>query len=245
MMTGSKNILIMIAAFGLIALVFYFKGPSSPSSLDGGLSGPSTPSTQNDGSNGTVPPIDGLRATPSIAAAAPGPMETLDQKNLRSFRVSEEAKREFFEASHAQAHLPSELTFTPIDLGMDQAIGIYGRGQLYEMSVLAGRMNPTEQELLDYLKSTDTGIPLIDRHGLASLSPKAVTVPPIKGNGMREGKYWSGRTKDGKEFRVGLMPREDGVGSYLVMISGDGKVIDGSDDLFDGLYESFKALPEK
>lgn len=244
-MAGSRNILTGAVALGLIALFFYLGKSGDFAAPNGPLSGIDATDDPNGSHVDSASDLRNRLLLPGATPAPADPTNTISQKSLRSFRVSEEAKREFFEAAHAQAHLPEDLTFVPIDLDMDQTVGIYGRNELYEFSVLAGRLNPTEEEIIEYLRSGDTGIPLVDRHGLARLSPQATSVPPIKGNGMQAAKYWTGRTKDGKEFRVGLMPREDGAGSYMMMMSGEAKVVEDSDDLFDSLYEGFKALPSK
>ncbi|MBX3041272.1 MAG: hypothetical protein KF789_11255 [Bdellovibrionaceae bacterium] len=238
MSQGSKNLLIA-GAIGLIVLVVYLNRPT-PSSSGPVQSGPQQGATG--ASNALSNNVDLDSATAGRDSSAPA--KGFDPKNLRSYRVSEEAKREFFEAAFAEAKLPEDLAFIPIDLDIEDTAGIYGRNDLYELSILAGRMTPSDREIVEYLNSGKTGIPQVDHHGLR-LSEKVTTAPPIKGNGMQAARYWFGRTNDGKQIRVGMMPREDGVGSYLVLISGEAKVIDDSDDLIDEVYESFKALPTK
>lgn len=186
---------------------------------------------------------ESLRQGLSHALQASAP-ETppLKLRYFRAYRESEEAKEEFSKAASVEAHFPEEYRFRPIDMDLEDLTGIYAPHDKMDIAVIAGRMVPADGDVLEYLKSDQTGIPNVDAEDF-TLSPKAVEVDPISGSGMGTGKYWTGRSKSGKEFRVGLMPRADGLGSYLVILSGDANWVNDSDEFFEDLYRSFKALP--
>ncbi len=164
------------------------------------------------------------------------------EKFSSSRKVSEKAKEEFSNVGKIELKVPENLRFQPLDLDFEHVTGMFAHTEKMQLSVLAGRLVVSEKKLMEFLRSSDTGIPNVDRKGF-KFSGAAVEVAPVSGSGLNAGKYWQGRTSDGQGVRVGMIPRQDGKGSYLFIFTGVEDKLDNSEDLFESMYLSLKALP--
>lgn len=210
------------------------------------MAGPSSPAPTSSGNEGFVatPGAKGgaFRPPGSGSALSIGPGPGMIEKYSDSRIVSEKATQEFMQLARVQMKFPENFRFQQLNLDFDQITGIYARTEKMETTVLAGRVLPSDKEVADFLRSSDSGIPNVDGKRI-SLQGNAIVVPPPRGSGFRTGKYWSGRTADNKGVRVGLIERTDGKGSYLFIFTGSEDKLDNSEDFFEELYNNLKAQP--
>lgn len=175
-------------------------------------------------------------------SGTPGFSAELIQLHSQSRLTSEKAREEFKRVGLLELRFPDNYRFQNLELDFPNIMGIYAKTEKVEVTVLAGRLNPNEQELMDFFKERDTGIPNLDNRGI-TLKGTPVQVKPHGGSGLKAGKYWQGVTADGEGARVGLAERADGKGSYLFIFTGDENKLDNSDEVFDEIYQSLKAVP--
>lgn len=173
----------------------------------------------------------------------PGFAAEFIEKKLKSRLVSEQAKNDFMQQAKVELKFPEHYRFQNLDLDFEHITGIYAKTKDVAVSVLAGRLLPTEAELVGFLREKETGIPNLDNRNL-TLQGKPVVVPPTPGSGLKAGKYWQGRASNGEGLRLGLVERADGKGSYLFIFTGSEYKLDNSEEFFDDLYLHLRAMPE-
>lgn len=237
-----KNDAFLFAVLILIAgLMFYF---FSPKNYDMDLSHDSrttTIETENRPSATTVsvPTVD-RPATNQTGEVPPLNPEQAAEK-FESQTLSQKTLKEFSDLTHLDARLPENLSFVPMDLDDGNLAGVYGRSENMAMAVVASRINPDQDQLKKYLSSKDTGIPNLDNSDLVGM--KLENVPAVPGNGLKDAQVWVASNSKGEDVRIALAPREDGQGTYMIVLTAPSGELMQGEDYFDELYQNFKAKP--
>ncbi|KYG66362.1 hypothetical protein AZI86_04720 [Bdellovibrio bacteriovorus] len=237
----NRNLLIF--AIGGLIILFLVVAKISQKLEVAGKSSPMATSSVNEGFVSGAGTSGASRPAGQGDSLSIGPGPGMIEKYSNSRIVSEKATAEFMQLARVQMKFPENFRFQQLNLDFDQITGIYARTETMETAVLAGRILPSDKEVADFLRSTDSGIPNVDGKRI-SLQGDAIVVPPPSGSGFRTGKYWAGRTADNKGVRVGLIERADGKGSYLFIFTGAEDKLDNSEDFFEELYNNLKAQPE-
>lgn len=163
---------------------------------------------------------------------------------FRQFRISDQVKTKFSDQGRIAINLPKEIPFREIDLDFESAIGIYSQSDRLKMAIVAGNISPSEKDMMDYLKSNNTGIPNVDNQKLR-IADTSRPLTPSPNSGIKSAKVWQGLNGKNELYRIVYMDREDQKGSYMFVISGEMDFIESSDDAFLKIYESIKTLPPK
>jgi hypothetical protein len=172
-----------------------------------------------------------------------GFLEGMFEKYSFSRILSDRTKESFSKQAHLQMVFPDYYRFHDLDMEFDNITGIYSTTPTMNVAVLAGKVLPTDEEVKAFLKAPDNGIPNTDGKEV-HLIGEPIVVAAHEGSGLKAGKYWAGRTSDGGSVRVGFIQREDGLGSYLFIFTGQEDKLDNSEDFFEELYKNLKAQPE-
>jgi hypothetical protein len=178
-------------------------------------------------------------ASPSATAnnAQAGP-EAVNALTL-SQRVSKEATSGFMKQALLKMDLPDNMAFQKLDLPLENAEAIYSRTNGVEMTVVAQKGEVSQNDLENFLRSADTGLPNLDKRGVRFSAPKQM--PTVAGSGMKSAQLWSGMGPGNVEVHVAVFARSDGKGSYMFVVSGNSSTMEARGDDFDRIYQSMKA----
>lgn len=160
----------------------------------------------------------------------------------RGERTSKDALRDFQDTAGVDLKLPDGINFQNLDLESPSMTALYGKLPGMEMAVVAGKGNITQEQIVEFIRSQDTGIPNLDRT-YVEIPKTPKTVDPLQGSGMSSGSLWTGTLGNGDVVHVAVLPRKDGAGSYMVIVSGQEAAVEGFDTEFENVFKSVKARP--
>lgn len=178
---------------------------------------------------------------PVAAAPAISPSPTPAAGTTLTAQVSQQAKLDFEKASFVKMSLPEHLAFRPLDLDMDNTSAIVSRSNGLDMTIVARKGEVSQKEIEGFIKSSDTGVPGLDRRGLFFSAPRSVQPP--SNSGLRSAQLWSGVGPQGTEVHIAVFNRADGAGSYMFVVSGKGTALETYGDEFEKIYSSLQATP--
>ncbi|MBX3041269.1 MAG: hypothetical protein KF789_11240 [Bdellovibrionaceae bacterium] len=238
-----KDVLILGVLVLAAAIIFYHRSQNNdiqapPPTTPAMQEPPKQASPPNPPQAGTVAIKNETSTDPSAAKAkTPG-----DKPLTRNELVSATAIKDFKESTGLDINLPPGIHFQDLGIDSSSMTAIYGKTQNMDMAVVASKGNFSQEDVLNFIRSQDTGIPNLDKAYVeVPKSPKSVNSPPE--NGMSAGSLWTGSLSNGELVHIAVLPRKDGQGSYMVITSGQEDAVEGYDDAFEDVYKSMKALP--
>lgn len=152
------------------------------------------------------------------------------------------AIRDFKDTAGIDIQLPDGIDFRDLGIDSPNMTAIYGKLPDMEMAVVAGKGNITQDQIVEFIRSQDTGIPNLDRAYVEiPKTPKVTPTPPE--SGLSSGNLWTGTLANGDIVHVAVLPRKDGAGSYMVIVSGKEATVEGFDDEFENVFKSVRTRP--
>lgn len=136
------------------------------------------------------------------------------------------------------------MTQNSIKLEFDeQTVGMFS--ELEEgggSGIVASTINPSPEQIAKFIEEEKGNIPfLAGEKGFSWSKPQVL--PQVPGSGLKEAKIWSSPASDGTELWVSVVSREDGQGSYLLMMKNSASFFDQQEGYLEQIYNELKAQP--
>ena len=154
---------------------------------------------------------------------------------------SNAVKKKFLQDVYLEADLPQGLTYSEVDIDMDEPVKlIRGDTPYQEARLLVGATTIVPQqpeEILAFIRENISAFPDMDKH-LVSQMQRTVQVQNPQ-PGFKQITVWEAHGNNESEVLV-YLPRSDNRGSYVFSYSGDSSLIQNNDDYFEQLLQSLK-----
>ena len=162
----------------------------------------------------------------------------------RSIADSNLAKEEALKRSGLKINLPDSYIFDAGDPPLEGTLALHGRSfdGSSGLTMIAGKMNPSKDEILSFLKESPESFPNFDNKQV-QWGQQSQNIPFDPSSGMRDGTLWRGTDAKGNVIIAVLLKRNDGQGSYLLVQNGSKDYIDENDGYWDKFKDSIKAVP--
>jgi hypothetical protein len=179
-------------------------------------------------------PIEDVSIATTPPTQTPAPLVSSKTEADRN-----DAINDFRNLASIDIELPFEIPFQDLGIESPDMMGIYGKTKDMAMAVVAKMGTPSNEEIVQFIRSQDTGIPNLDVGIQIDRQPKIV--PAAEGTGMKAGNLWTGKLINGDQVHVAVIPRADGQGIYMIVLSGEEAALDSHDDFFEDAYRSMRA----
>lgn len=157
---------------------------------------------------------------------------------------SKESAAAFTKETYLNVPLPANFAYSKLDIG-DGFEGIYGENdhQKAKLTGIAYNKLATPEQVTEFLKTDADSIPNISKNPVQFMSNAEKLPPPPEGSGLGHGTIWNGKLSNGDSVAAVYIPRADGKGSYLFVLSGPEAYFENNDGSFDSVYEKAQAIP--
>lgn len=247
----NKNSLILpiiIVAFIFIAYNFFFKRSPVPKGALAPIEatsnqGSAKPSAQTHPTSG-IPTAEEYESRVAANKKAPTNMPDMNQIKDYYEQQSLKALTDFTNTAKLRFKAPMKMNFQTLDLHDNVLVGTYGASEDKKtgMTVLATKLNPTNQTVASFLKESSGEIPNLKGKNISwTKDPK--TFPAPKQTGITEAKVWVGVDSQGNSYAAALMPRSDANGTYLFVYNSPGKKMFENDDYFQRMLSEIRTSP--
>lgn len=185
-----------------------------------------------------------LPPTAPVAAAKPAP--NAENISIADFKAKLEEKSNvalnaFQKTAYLKFQPPHAMQFREFE-GFDNMAGIYGTNHLENTAALAlgYPKKVTPEEGTKFLKEYANQFPHMRDANLKDLGPGTPLPPPAGDSGLSGGTAWAGKLKNNMEFHAVMLPRADGLGTYLMIMTGPPSYFKSTD--FEDSYNNLKAV---
>ena len=180
--------------------------------------------------------------TPTVAAptAAVVPVATIMAFEERSL----DAKEKFLAEAKIQIRLPPDLRFEKFDFdnGMPMLASVNKNAKM-GFAVFAAKGVYAPADAIAFFKTEMfNSIPSTKGKVLVDLVERRV-LPAVPTSGLGEIYMWRGRLSDRNDLHVALVRRQDGKGTYMLIVTGSEGMFSENEGLFERMYLEMKAIP--
>lgn len=157
---------------------------------------------------------------------------------------SADAKEKFLAEAKIQIRLPPDLRFERFDFdnGMPMLASVNKNARM-GFAVFAAKGVFSPAEAIGFFKSDMfNSIPNTKGKTLLDLAERRV-LPAVQGSGLSEVFMWRGRLSDRNDLHIALVRRQDGKGTYMLIVTGSESMFSENEGLFERMYLEMKAVP--
>jgi hypothetical protein len=174
----------------------------------------------------------------NTVATTPPPVPPMVAESIR-------VQTEFQKIAQANIPLPEDLIYRDLEID-DKMASVYGFNSATKvgLSMLAYPKEATPKEAIDFFRESASLFPNTAEERIVNVNEPR-EMPAAPGSGIRGATWWSGETQAGTKLHIVLIRRSDGMGSYMMVMTGPPAYFDNNEDRFEQMFNRFKTQPAR